>query len=69
MRGFNVTLWKQSRADLYRADLATLLARLADGRIAPVIAARLKLAHAAEAHALLDRAAVIGKIVLEPWSC
>jgi NADPH:quinone reductase-like Zn-dependent oxidoreductase len=64
--GFNVTLWKQSRPDLYHADLTTLLRMLADGRIAPVIAARLPLEKAAEAHAMLNSASVSGKIVLEP---
>jgi NADPH:quinone reductase-like Zn-dependent oxidoreductase len=64
--GFNVTLWKQSRPDLYRSDLTTLLRMLADGRIAPLIAARLPLEKAAEAHAMLNSASVSGKIVLEP---
>jgi NADPH:quinone reductase-like Zn-dependent oxidoreductase len=64
--GFNVTLWKQSRPDLYRADLTTLLRMLADGQIAPVIAARLPLERAAEAHAMLNSASVSGKIMLEP---
>lgn len=63
--GFNVTLWKQSRPELYRADLTTLLRMLADGRIVPVIAARLPLEKAAEAHAMLNSASVSGKIVLE----
>lgn len=66
VNGFNVTLWKKSRPDLYRADLTTLLRMLAEGKIAPVIAARLPLERAAEAHALLNSASVSGKIVLEP---
>jgi NADPH:quinone reductase len=61
-----VTLWKKSRPDLYRADLTTLLRMLAEGKIAPVIAARLPLERAAEAHAMLNSASVSGKIVLEP---
>jgi len=68
VHGFNVTLWKQSRPDLYRGDLATLLGMLVEGRIAPVIAARLPLERAAEAHTMLDSASVTGKIVLEPQS-
>jgi NADPH:quinone reductase-like Zn-dependent oxidoreductase len=64
--GYNVTLWKKSRPDLYRADLATLLRMLAECKIAPVIAARLPLERAAEAHTMLDNASVSGKIVLEP---
>jgi NADPH:quinone reductase-like Zn-dependent oxidoreductase len=68
VHGFSVTLWKQTRPDLYRGDLATLLAMLAEGRIAPVIAARMPLERAAEAHRMLDSASVTGKIVLEPQS-
>ncbi|MCI0467119.1 MAG: medium chain dehydrogenase/reductase family protein [Beijerinckiaceae bacterium] len=66
VHGFNVTLWKQTHPDLYRADLATLLGMLAEGRIAPVIAARMPLERAAEAHRMLQSASVTGKIVLEP---
>jgi NADPH:quinone reductase-like Zn-dependent oxidoreductase len=66
VHGFNVTLRKKSRPDLYRADLTTLLGMLAEGRIAPVIGARVPLEQAAEAHAMLNSASVSGKIVLEP---
>jgi NADPH:quinone reductase-like Zn-dependent oxidoreductase len=66
VRGFNVTLWKRSRPGLYRADLARLLEMLADGAIAPVIAARLPLERAAEAHAMLNGSSVSGKIILQP---
>ncbi len=41
---------------------------LAEGKIAPVIAARLPLREAAEAHKMIDNAAVAGKIVIEPWA-
>lgn len=47
----------------FREDLTALLALLADGVIAPAIAARLPLTQAAEAHRLLARG-VPGKIVL-----
>lgn len=66
--GFNVTLWKKTRPELYREDLASLLIMLAEGKIAPVIAARLPLREAAEAHRMIDNAAVAGKIVIEPWA-
>jgi NADPH:quinone reductase-like Zn-dependent oxidoreductase len=66
--GYNVTLWKQTHPEFYRSDLAALFGMLAGGRIAPVIAARLPLARAAEAHAMLNNASVSGKIVLEPQS-
>ena len=60
-----MTQWKETRPDLYRTDLATLLGMLADGKIAPVIAAKLPLERAAEAHTMLNNASVSGKIVLE----
>jgi NADPH:quinone reductase-like Zn-dependent oxidoreductase len=66
VRGYNASIWKHTRPDLYRADLTTLLGMLAEGRIAPVIAARLPLERAAEAHTLLNDASISGKIVLEP---
>ena len=66
VRGYNAAIWKHTRPDLYRADLKTLLDMLSEGRIAPVIAARLPLERAAEAHTMLNNAAVSGKIVLEP---
>jgi NADPH:quinone reductase-like Zn-dependent oxidoreductase len=50
----------------YREDLPTLLALLAEGKIEPVIGARLPLAEAAQAHRLLESGAVTGKIVLLP---
>ncbi len=68
VHGFNVTLWKKVRPDLYRQDLAALLEMLAKGNITPKIAARLPLKDAAEAHKMLNTASVTGKIVLEPWS-
>ncbi len=67
VHGFNVTLRKKARPDLYRADLATLLTMLKEGRINPLVSARLPLDRAAEAHELLGGAAVSGKIVLEPF--
>jgi NADPH:quinone reductase-like Zn-dependent oxidoreductase len=64
--GYSVTEWKQTRPDLYRADLMTLLRMLAEQKIAPVIGARLPLERAAEAHVMMNTASVSGKIVLEP---
>jgi NADPH2:quinone reductase len=54
----------QAHPDWYRADLRALIDLLAQGRIKPVIAARLTLAEAARAHQLLEASAVSGKIVL-----
>lgn len=58
-------VWSGRRAQV-NADLALMLQKLAAGRLTPVVGAVLPLARAAEAHALLDRAAAGGKIVLVP---
>jgi NADPH2:quinone reductase len=48
----------------YRETLAELLGSLAEGRIQPVVAARIPLAEAARAHELLERGGYAGKVVL-----
>jgi NADPH:quinone reductase-like Zn-dependent oxidoreductase len=50
----------------YRDDLGELCGLLAAGRLHPVIAARLPLEDAAEAHRRIERADVEGRIVLLP---
>lgn len=50
--------------DWYRETLNQLLAMAADGRIEPVVAARLPLRDAARAHSSLERGGQPGKIVL-----
>jgi len=57
---------KEAHPDWFQSDLKTLLDLLAQKKISPVIAERLPLAKARRAHALLDQAAVSGKIVLIP---
>jgi NADPH:quinone reductase-like Zn-dependent oxidoreductase len=47
-----------------RADLATLLGLVESGRLSPAIYRRLELEQAAEAHRLLERGEVTGKVVL-----
>ncbi len=64
--GYNVSYWRNAREDVYRTDLAAVLAAVADGTIAPLIGATLPLTQAAEAHEKLERASVAGKIVLVP---
>lgn len=49
----------------FRADLIALLELLRQGRIAPLVARRLPLAQARQAHELLGKGGVPGKIVLE----
>jgi NADPH2:quinone reductase len=53
-----------TRPDWHPEDLAILVRLLGEGKIAPHIAARLPLAEAAQAHDLLGRGGVQGKIVL-----
>jgi NADPH:quinone reductase-like Zn-dependent oxidoreductase len=50
----------------FRQDLMTLLDLLKEGRIRPLIAARLPLEDARLAHEMLGRGGVVGKIVLLP---
>jgi NADPH:quinone reductase-like Zn-dependent oxidoreductase len=59
-----ITAWRDRRRSLYRQDLASLFALLAEGKITPVIAERVPLADAARAHDLLGNARLAGKIVL-----
>jgi NADPH:quinone reductase-like Zn-dependent oxidoreductase len=47
-----------------RTDLMNILQLLSEGKIKPVIGARLPLGQASQAHRLLETAAVVGKIVL-----
>ena len=63
--GYNTRMWRDSRPEMYAADLETLFALLKAGRIAPVIGARFPLQNAADAHLLLNRRGVTGKIVLD----
>ncbi|HEY5078537.1 MAG TPA: medium chain dehydrogenase/reductase family protein, partial [Opitutaceae bacterium] len=63
--GYNTRMWRDSRPEMYAADLGTLFALLKEGRIAPVIGARFPLQNAADAHLLLNRRGVTGKIVLD----
>jgi NADPH:quinone reductase-like Zn-dependent oxidoreductase len=63
--GYNTRMWRDSRPEMYAADLGTLFTLLKDGRIAPVIGARFPLQNAADAHLLLNRRGVTGKIVLD----
>ncbi len=65
---YGVTQMKDRHPQWYREDVSTLFDLLARKRIQPIIARRLPLAQAAQAHELLERSAVIGKIILLPDS-
>ena len=62
----NVKVLRDSRPEWFREDLGKLFALLSRREIQPVIAARLPLRDAQRAHELLEKAQVIGKIVLLP---
>ena len=64
--GYNVTSWRNARTEVYRQDLAAVLAAVAEGAIKPLIGATLPLAEAVQAQQTLERAAVAGKVVLVP---
>lgn len=54
------------RPDWFRQDLTALFELLAQGKLRPVIAARLPLEEAAHAHQMVERAETRGKIILIP---
>ncbi|HEX5746285.1 MAG TPA: medium chain dehydrogenase/reductase family protein [Archangium sp.] len=64
MRFYSVQRLKRRRPGWYQEDLTVLLDLLRQGKIQPIIAARLPLEEAARAHELLGRGGVTGKIVL-----
>jgi len=61
---YSIGSWRKKHPDWFQEDLATLFRLLAQGKIRPVIAQRMPLAEAAQAHRLIERAAVQGRIVL-----
>lgn len=63
---YSIAPWRDKHPDWFRDDLTALFDLLAAGKIAPVIADRMPLTEAAEAHARIDRAEVQGKLVLMP---
>lgn len=63
-RFFGITQLYRKDPEPLRQDLAVLFQMLAQGRLKPLIAARLPLAQAREAQALLERGEAHGKVVL-----
>lgn len=61
---YSITDRKATHPDEFREDLGTILRLLADGKISPIIATRLPLEQACEAHRLVEESAVEGKVVL-----
>ena len=60
---YSIQTLKKRRPDWFREDLRVLLNLLKQGKIKPIIAARMPLNEAAKAHELLEKGAVMGKIV------
>jgi NADPH:quinone reductase-like Zn-dependent oxidoreductase len=61
---YSIQTLMRLKPKLFRNDLITLFELLRRGKIKPVIAHRFSLAEAKQAHELLERGGVIGKIVL-----
>ena len=61
---YSIGPWRRKHAGWFYEDLTTLFSLLRDGKIKPVIEARMPLTEAAHAHELVEQAAVKGKIVL-----
>jgi NADPH2:quinone reductase len=55
---------KRRRPSWFREDLEELLTLLSDGRIRPLVAARLPLQEAARAQEMLAAGSTVGKLVL-----
>lgn len=61
---YSIQTLKRLKPDLFRQDLSALFDLLAQQKIKPLIAERFPLAEARQAHELLGKGGVIGKIVL-----
>jgi NADPH2:quinone reductase len=61
---YSIQTFKRLRPALFRQDLITLFDLLQQQKIKPLIAQRFPLAKARQAHELLEKGGVTGKIVL-----
>src|SRR5215467_13093560 len=61
---YQIAKLKERHPDWYREDLLHLMALLAQGKIAPIVAERIPLVEARHAHELLGKGGVSGTIVL-----
>jgi NADPH:quinone reductase-like Zn-dependent oxidoreductase len=59
-----ITAERKKHPEQFKQDLGTLLAWAAAGKLQPIVAARLPLAQAAQAHEMVEKAQTRGKIVL-----
>jgi NADPH:quinone reductase len=63
---YSIQWLKRLKPALFRKDLSTLLDLLCRRQLSPIVAARMPLSEARQAHELLSKGGVIGKIVLIP---
>ena len=61
---YSIQTLKRLKPDWFHEDLSLLLNLLEQGKIKPIVAARMPLNQAAQAHELLAGGSVTGKIVL-----
>ena len=63
---YSIQWLKRIKPALFRQDLSTLLDLLFRQQLRPIVAARMPLSEARQAHELLGKGGVVGKIVLVP---
>jgi NADPH:quinone reductase-like Zn-dependent oxidoreductase len=61
---YSIGPWREKHADWFYEDLTGLFDLLAEGKIKPVVGARLPLTEVVHAHELIEQGAVQGKAVL-----
>lgn len=64
---FNLGLWFGLRPEAAVTALHDLISYAASGQVKVAIGQTLPLAHAAEAHRLLEARQSVGKLILKPW--
>jgi NADPH:quinone reductase-like Zn-dependent oxidoreductase len=62
---YSITKWKKEHPDWFHEDLSTLFEMLSEKRLKPILYATLPLKEVAEAHRLLEKSKVVGKITLD----
>jgi NADPH2:quinone reductase len=63
---YSIQTLKRLKPELFREDLTALFGLLQQQKVKPLIAERFPLAEARQAHELLEKGGVTGKIVLVP---
>lgn len=67
--GYSIASWRKKNAEDFKQDLAALFELLADGKLKPEVDRVMELADVREAHKLIERAEVRGRIVLKVADC